>query len=326
MQTGQENGPVITAVCGPHLDSTKHLLTQCSVRLERLPLKLTTDNDFQSYAIISEKQSFNCTAVKHYLHGLGDNLLIENSTVLHGESLDRNGKLLKNNYCSNMERNLVRPFQANHALDDSYNQKIAGSSLTVERHYKCSDCDYSANRRHSLKLHVQAKHTLEKAFHCYECDYSTVRTGDLKKHIQAKHTLEKPFHCNECDYSTGRSEDLKKHIQAKHTLEKPFQCNECDYSTGRASHLKTHVQAKHTLEKPFQCNECDYSTVRASDLKKHARAKHTNEKPFQCNECDYSTAYGTNLKTHVQAKHTFVKPSIVINDYLAAASSFKGHV
>ena len=53
----------LTAVCGPHLDSTKHLFKQCSVRLERLPLKLTTDNDFQSYESISEKQSFDIVSM-----------------------------------------------------------------------------------------------------------------------------------------------------------------------------------------------------------------------------------------------------------------------
>ena len=325
-QTGQENTPVLTAVCGSHLDSTKHLLKQCSVRLERLPLKLTTDNDFQSYESISEKQSSDCTAGKHCQHGLGDNLLFENSTVLLGESEDRNGKLLKNNYYGKVEGNLVRPIQANHGLDNLCNQKIDKSAHTVERHYKCSDCDYSATRKHNLKLHVQAKHTLEKPFQCNECDYSTVHAGNLKLHVQAKHTLEKPFHCNECDFSTVKACNLKVHVQAKHTLERPIQCNECDFTTVRAGSLKRHVQAKHTLEKPFYCNECDYSTVHAGNLKLHVQAKHTLERPYHCNECDYSTVHASNLNRHIKAKHTLEKPSSVMSNYSAATSSLKRHV
>ena len=128
-------------------------------------MKLTTDDDFASYESNSGEQSSDCSAGKHYLQGLGDGLLFENSTVLHGEHVDRNGKLLKNNYCGKIEGNLVGPIQANHALDNSWNQKILEeSSLTVGRNYKCSDCDYSANQKTALKLHIQAKHTFEKPF------------------------------------------------------------------------------------------------------------------------------------------------------------------
>ena len=301
-QTWQENTPVSTAVCGPLLESSNHLLKQCSVRLERLPLHLTAGNDFQSHGNIREKHCSDCTAEKNYSRVLCDNLLHENSPAFHDDSMDWNGKALKNNFCTKIS-NFENPIQANHPPEISCNQMHAKSSHSLERPFKCNECDYSSTLSHTLKLHVQSKHTLERPFKCNECDYSATRKVCLKLHIQTKHTLEKPFKCNECDYSATQAGNLKSHVQAKHSLEKLFKCNECDYSTNQASTLKRYVQAKHTLERPFKCNECNYSSTLKVHLKYHIQTKHTLEKPFKCNECDYSANQASTLKLHVQAKH-----------------------
>ena len=287
-QTWQENTPVSTAVCGPLLESSNHLLKQCSVRLERLPLHLTDGNDFQSNGNISEKHCSDCTVGKNYSRVLGYTWLHENSPAFHDNSMDWNGKALKNNFCTKIS-NFERPIQANRSPEISCNQKNKKSSHSLERPFKCNECDYSATLSGDLKRHVQAKHTFEKPFKCNECDYSATRASHLKRHVQAKHTLEKPFKCNECNYSATLSHTLKRHVLATHTFERPFKCNECDYSATRKVYLKLHIQTKHTLEMPFKCNECDYSATKASNLKLHVQAKHTLEKPFKCNECDYSS-------------------------------------
>ena len=170
------------------------------MRLERLPLKVTTGNDFQSCGNVGEKKSADCTAGKSYVHGLG----VDSPTFL-GESVTRNRKSTENNFIAKMEGNLEGHIQVNHTSKNPCKQKHVKSSYSLARPFECNECDYSAITAGTLKRHVQFKHTFEKPFKCNECDYSATQASDLKTHVQAKHTLEKPFKCNECDYSATTS-------------------------------------------------------------------------------------------------------------------------
>ena len=60
-QIVEENVPLWTAAA-PHPNSTEHHLKQCSVRLERLPLKITTGDYFQKYPDKGEIQGFDHTS------------------------------------------------------------------------------------------------------------------------------------------------------------------------------------------------------------------------------------------------------------------------
>ena len=195
------------------------------MRLEKLPLKLTYGNGFQSCGNVSGKKNADCTAGKIYVHGLG-----VDSPTFFGESVSRNIKFTENNLIAKIEGNLEGPIQVNHTYKNPRKQKHVQSSYSPARPFKCYECDYSATRARDLKIHVQAKHTFEKPFKCNECDYSTTTASNLKTHVQFKHTFEKPFKCNECDYSATLAGNLKRHVQYKHAFEKPFKCNECDYS------------------------------------------------------------------------------------------------
>ena len=256
-QIVDENVPLLTAAA-PHPNSTEHLLKQCSVRLERLPLKITTGDDFQKYPDKGEIQGFDHTSRNNDENVLDDNLQYGKPQTLPAK----------------------RPIKSNHSL---------GKSVEGD------ECRNITNFSDSFNIHtqsdltrVQFKHSLEKPFKCNECDYSTANRNHWKTHIQCRHSLEKSFKCSECYYSSADRCHLKRHVQFKHSLEKPFKCSECDYSSAHRSHLKMHVQYKHTLEKPFKCSECDYSSADRSHLKRHVQFKHSLEKPFKCSECDYS--------------------------------------
>ena len=171
------------------------------MRLKKLPLKLTTDNDFRSFGIIREEHCSDGTAGKHHLNVLGDNLLHEDSLALCSISVDRNGKSLENNHCAKIEEDFERHFSANYAPENFCNLKLVKSSHPFDQPYRCEECDYSTKQKNNLIIHIQAKHSLEKPFKCRECDYSACTPHNLKYHVQAKHTLEKPFKCKECDYS-----------------------------------------------------------------------------------------------------------------------------
>ena len=77
------------------------------MRLEKLPLKLTTGNVYQSCGNISGKKNADCTAGKSYVHGLG-----VDSTTFLGESVSRNRKSTENNFIVKMEFRRTHPSQS----------------------------------------------------------------------------------------------------------------------------------------------------------------------------------------------------------------------
>ena len=88
-------------------------------------------------------------------------------------------------------------------------------------------------------------HSVEKRFKCDQCNYSGNQAGHLKNHM-LQHSGEKPFACNQCNFSCRDSSNLKRHMLL-HTNEKPFACKKCDYSCKQSVHLRSHMK-KHTRE------------------------------------------------------------------------------
>ena len=54
----------------------------------------------------------------------------------------------------------------------------------MEKNIKCKQCDYITNRKDTLKIHIQAKHTQKK---CNECEYTTLSKHDMNKHKNTQH-------------------------------------------------------------------------------------------------------------------------------------------
>ncbi|KAI8491511.1 hypothetical protein Bbelb_307110 [Branchiostoma belcheri] len=63
------------------------------------------------------------------------------------------------------------------------------------------------------------KDTVDKRYKCDQCDYSVSRKGHLDSHM-AKHTGDKPYMCGECGYRTAHNSYLSVHMR-KHTGENP---------------------------------------------------------------------------------------------------------
>ncbi|KAI8497985.1 hypothetical protein Bbelb_239290 [Branchiostoma belcheri] len=173
---------------------------------------------------------------------------------------------------------------------------------TVDKRYKCDQCDYSASRKGRLDSHM-AKHTGDKPYVCGECGYRTVHNSYLTVHMR-KHTGEKPYKCDLCDYSASQKVQLDRHM-AQHTGDKPYMCGECGYRTADRSSLTKHMR-NHTREKPYKYDQCDYSAAQKVSLDKHM-AKDTGDKPYMCGECGFRTADRSNLTVHMR-RHTGEKP------------------
>ena len=113
-------------------------------------------------------------------------------------------------FCSDLElefdldvdNNLYRHFQSKH----------------LEKNIKCEECNFVTDRKDSLKIHIQAKHTLKK---CNECQYTSLSFHDMKKHKDNQHEPDIFLSINSCIRKHGKLEEfmihylLYKHINQK---------------------------------------------------------------------------------------------------------------
>jgi len=58
---------------------------------------------------------------------------------------------------------------------------------TSTKRYKCPQCDYSATRSNTVKVHVSAVHEKIRNLRCPQCHYTSARRGDLNRHVRMVH-------------------------------------------------------------------------------------------------------------------------------------------
>ncbi|OWJ99482.1 ZFX, partial [Cervus elaphus hippelaphus] len=199
----------------------------------------------------------------------------------------------------------------------------------TKKKYRCTDCDYTTNKKISLHNHLES-HKLtskaEKAIECDECGKHFSHAGALfthkmvhkekganKMHKYTKevqqhaliHQESKTHQCLHCDHKSSNSSDLKRHIISVHTKDYPHKCDMCDKGFHRPSELKKHVAAHkvHTKDLPFRCKRCRKGFRQQNELKKHMKT-HSGRKVYQCEYCEYSTTDASGFKRHVISIHT----------------------
>ena len=80
--------------------------------------------------------------------------------------------------------------------------------------YFCTECDYKAGCKRSLKRHTQSVH-LGIVYPCQQCDYVGKFAFQLKKHVLMVHEM-KGHPCTQCDFVGEKRGILLKHVDAEH--------------------------------------------------------------------------------------------------------------
>ena len=93
------------------------------------------------------------------------------------------------------------------------------NTVTGEKSYCCSHCDFSCSEPGTLKIHERV-HTGEKPHACSQCDFSCSYPSKMKIHMRV-HNCEKPYTCTQCDFSCARSDALMRHIKMHTGVDEP---------------------------------------------------------------------------------------------------------
>ncbi|XP_028935710.1 zinc finger X-chromosomal protein isoform X2 [Ornithorhynchus anatinus] len=213
-----------------------------------------------------------------------------------------------------------------------------------KKKYRCTDCDYTTNKKVSLHNHLESHKLTGKAekaaapgagAECDECGKHFSHAGALFTHKtvhKEKGAGGRTHKCKFCDYETAEQGLLNRHLLAVHsknfphvcvecgkgfrhpselkkhmrihTGEKPYQCQFCPYRSADSSNLKTHVKTKHSKETPFRCEACPLTFADPKELQQHALLHHQESRAHQCLHCDHKSSNSSDLKRHVISVHT----------------------
>ena len=161
------------------------------------------------------------------------------------------------------------------------------------RLFKCDQCAQSFAQYEWLFKHKMI-HSVEKHYKCDECDEAYTGAHDLADHIQSTHSGEGPYRCEGCDKTFSTSLSWSRHklmaihkgdcgvVHRDHSYSKPgqmdpyrniqfpegdLQCDQCPTSFADASHLRMHKMILHDNENvTLQMQISDHSTEKDHEL------------------------------------------------------------
>ena len=154
----------------------------------------------------------------------------------------------------------------------SLNKQIRHKNVKYSVHpkrYKCALCEYSCDRRSTLKRHLKIH---VKAYQCPRCLVRFSQKRVLRQHfctpIRDGMELEAKLVSNEMKAE-------QKELDSVQDIVIPFVCKTCSFAcTDRSlffQHLAVHSIPKLGTSGKYKCKHCSKFFVRFSDMLKHER-------------------------------------------------------
>jgi len=213
-------------------------------------------------------------------------------------------------------------FSYQHLLDEHLRiSHVSPVKLTFNCLY--GGCDYKANSKQTLNVHVKGKHKASRKLKFDSKDTRTIMCPTCQKTVKSWY-YEKyhkktcggksvVYQCDICDKSGFvNSATLQNHVRAAHSDEKPFACEHCDMAFARSESLSKHRASNHGVNfkgevvarKLFSCDYCGKLLTSKTKLVSHVKVIHEGVKEYKCKFCDKTFGSKNNLEIHEGAMHT----------------------
>ena len=150
------------------------------------------------------------------------------------------------------------------------------SKQSFSKKYQCTFCEKEYRYIKDLNCHTQSVHE-GVTYNCSidNCDYTATRRDSLRIHIKTVH-FNQMHECNLCEYKAKRKCHLNEHFKYMHVKIENEICTECNTSVQKR-YLTKHMRRFHSEGQPkFFCKLCTYQTIYKDCMKNHIARKHVN--------------------------------------------------
>ncbi|GAB6021823.1 hypothetical protein CHUAL_004397 [Chamberlinius hualienensis] len=161
----------------------------------------------------------------------------------------------------------------------SYCHQLNVDDSPLKLKFKCDLCDLVSDDKDGITLHRKQKHKKKNNlshYKCSQCDFTADKKILIKRHLHCCHTVEKPFKCQEesCEYRGRTEKELKIHTGKQHD-NVLYNCPHCNKSFVGQFNFDNHVKISHTEpDERHACQFCDFKTRYMLDLKRHQSERH----------------------------------------------------
>lgn len=205
----------------------------------------------------------------------------------------------------------------------------------------CETCNEKFANRHTLRNHINTKHTDHaNEYLCNICGKTFFKSSLWLFHMRSKHTAYKHIECKFCQNLFLGPKRLAEHIKANHiesgdvkyvcckTCGKMFKsmyflsrhqqthdntvimCTICGQSVQGKASMRSHMNIKHSKTGTFTCKTCSEQFDTRIKLNRHRGKFHRNRNaPVFCEICGKQFKTSTILKNH-KAVHFDEKPFV----------------
>lgn len=165
----------------------------------------------------------------------------------------------------------------------------------------CDHCDYIADKRRQLVLHVKNVHP-DKMIPCEACDKRFAFPISLWNHRNAMH-LGAEFKCPhpQCTRSFKDEDKLRTHLFV-HSAEKPFICGICGRGCLTKVHLDSHVKVHERRDTQY-CQTCNRYFGSNHTFRNHMKL-HAGKKEWFCDICNAGFPIKPRLVLHKKIAHS----------------------